>query len=70
MLTLHPKTVGGSLAGAAALLVISIISHWLTVSPDEASAATVLFAGVGAYLAPWLPTPPRSKTHPSAPPSK
>lgn len=52
-LTLHPKTAGGTLSGAVALIVVALLKHWHVNLDDVTSSALTVIAGsVGAWLAP------------------
>lgn len=55
-LNLHPKVVGGTLAGSTVILIVWILSVCGITVPTVASAAlTVVIGNIGAYLAPMLP---------------
>jgi hypothetical protein len=52
-LDVHPKVAGGTLAGAAALLIVWILSLCHVAVPDvAASALAVILGTLGGWLAP------------------
>lgn len=53
-LVLHPKVVAGGFAGALSVCVVYVVSHYITVPPEVASAITVFVSGVAGYFAPWI----------------
>lgn len=53
-LNIHSKVAGGGLSGALALVILAVVGHWLTISPEVAAGITAIVGFVGSWLAPVI----------------